>query len=384
MPVSANPKLMALPPSGIRVIHDKKRPTSLDLGIGQPAVMPDPEPFDKAAQWVREHGCPYPPYQGIPELREAVAKVYGGRFHDKPANVCVTNGSQEAIYLAIKALLEPGRDEVLVINPGYPSYSRCCDLEGIAWRAVAADPNDGFRARAHAIVDAMTPATRLVAIGSPSNPSGSLLAPEDVTTLAAELQKRSGPPVYVLVDEVYRELTYAPSGFGAMQDVYPYTLAVQSLSKSCALTGLRMGFLIGPEDAVTMATRAHMLMLMSVSLPAQRIALEIFSEPERLRANRPWYEARRATMLDATHANGLPIVDPEGAFYSLVRLPRRWRSDSLGAAYALLDEFDVVTVPGVVFGSQAEGYLRTTWAVDDRTIREGFARIGEFIRKYES
>lgn len=379
--MSANSKLAALPPSGIRIVQNKMRTTSIDLGIGQPSLMPDAGPFAIAAERVRRDGCPYPPYNGLPELRAAVAKVYGGRYHDKPDNVCVTNGSQEAIYLAIKALLEPGRDEVLIVDPGYPSYGRCCALEGVAKRTVPTEGDNGFRVRAGALLDAVGPATRMIIIGSPSNPSGSLFSAADVNELARGLSARSGEPVIVVVDEVYRELTFADEGFASMADAYPHTVVVQSLSKSCALTGLRIGFFVGPEPMVQLATRAHMLMMMSVSLPAQYVALEIFKRPDKLRAHHSWYAAQRTMMLETARAARLPIVKPDGAFYAMVRLPDRWRSDSIGAAYALLDEYDVVTVPGSVFGRQGEGYLRATWAADEVSVREGFTRLGEFVRK---
>lgn len=377
---SANPRLVALPASGLRVVQHRMRPTSLDLSIGQPSLMPDTEPFETATQWIREHGCPYPPYNGIPELRAAIASIYGGRNHTKADNVCVTNGSQEAIYLAIKALLEPGRDGVLVVNPGYPSYARCCALEGITCRTVNAHARDGFRIRAHAVLEALRPETRMIILGSPANPSGALLMQQDVDELARELTNRPGPPVIIVVDEVYRELTYGSQPYPSMADAYPHTYVVQSMSKSCALTGLRVGFLIGPEDGVSLATRAHMLMLMSVSVFSQRVALEIVRKPERLRAHVPWYVAQRASMLEAAVAGDVQIIEPDGAFYTMVRLPDRWRNDSLGAAHALFDEQDVVTVPGFLFGSQAEGYLRVTWSADPASVREGFARIGRFVQ----
>jgi aspartate/methionine/tyrosine aminotransferase len=377
---NANPRLVALPASGLRVVQHRMRPTSLDLSIGQPSLMPDTTPFEAATEWIREHGCPYPPYNGLPELRAAIATIYGGRTHTKADNVCVTNGSQEAIYLAIKTLLEPGRDEVLVVNPGYPSYPRCCALEGIACRDVKAQARDGFRIRASALLEALKPETRMIILGSPANPSGALLMQDDIDELARELTNRPGPPIMVVVDEVYRELTYASKPYPSMADAYPYTYIVQSMSKSCALTGLRVGFLIGPEDGLSLATRAHMLMLMSVSVFSQRVALEIVRKPDRLRAHVPWYVAQRASMLEAAAAGDVEIVEPDGAFYAMVRLPERWRNDSLGAAHALLDEQDVVTVPGFLFGSQGEGYLRVSWSADPTSVREGFARIGRFVR----
>ena len=105
MQLHLNPKLAAITPSAIRVMHDRKRPTSLDLGMGQPSLLPDPEPFERATQWTRENGCPYAPPAGGTELRERIVAIYGGRYCANIENVCVSNGSQEGIFLAIKALL---------------------------------------------------------------------------------------------------------------------------------------------------------------------------------------------------------------------------------------------------------------------------------------
>src|SRR5450755_2753155 len=247
-PAIANSRLLKIAPSGIRAIHDRRRATSLDLGIGEPSLKPDIAPFEAAVEWVREHGCPYTSYAGLPELRELVADVYGGKFCRAADNVCVTNGSQEAIFLAIKTLAEPGRDEVLVPNPGYPIYHKVCELEGIAWRSVDFAAADAFTPRADAILAALQPQTRLIVLASPANPTGAVMPPSEVAALARGLSARPGPPVYVLVDEVYRELTYTTEPYKSLADEYPYTVTVTSISKSCALTGLRMGFLIAPVE----------------------------------------------------------------------------------------------------------------------------------------
>ncbi|HXW77065.1 MAG TPA: pyridoxal phosphate-dependent aminotransferase, partial [Candidatus Eremiobacteraceae bacterium] len=273
----------------------------------------------------------------------------------------------------------------LVVDPGYPSYPRCCALEGVAVRAVRARPEDGFRIHADALIEALTPATRLIALGSPANPSGAVFGIEDIHTLARKLNMRSGEPVYVLVDEVYRELCFGDNvPFRSLASTYEHTIVVQSLSKSCALTGLRLGFLIGPEDIIGPATRAHTLMFMSTSVPAQRAAIEILREPETLRAHVPWYVRQRAAMLDAARQSGVDVIEPDGAFYTMVRLPDRWRNDSTAGALALLEEFDVVTVAGSVFGSGAEGWIRVTWAAPEPDVREGMSRIGGFLRKHRS
>jgi aspartate/methionine/tyrosine aminotransferase len=376
----ANSRLLNIAPSGIRAIHDRKRPTSLNLGIGEPSLKPDVAPFETAVQWVREHGCPYTSYAGIPELRELAANVYGGKFSNSADNVCVTNGSQEAIFLAIKTLAEPGRDEVLVANPGYPIYHKVCELEGITWRAVSFKAEDSFTPRADAILSALKPNTRLIVLASPANPTGAVMPPSEVAALARGLSARPGPPVYVLADEVYRELTYTAEPFRSIADEYPYTVSVLSLSKSCALTGLRIGFLIAPREIAAAAGRMHSLVLMSASQFGQRVALDIFRDPVRLRAHLPWYIQQRALMLETAKRNHLDFIEPAGAFYVLVRLPERLRRDSTAAAYTLLEKHDVVTVPGAVFASNTEGYLRVTWAAGRDAVVEGLARLGEFVR----
>jgi aspartate/methionine/tyrosine aminotransferase len=375
----ANSRLLNIAPSGIRAIHDRKRPTSLNLGIGEPSLKPDVAPFESAVDWVREHGCPYTSYAGLPELRELVAKVYGGKFFRGADSVCVTNGSQEAIFLAIKTLAEPGRDEVLVTNPGYPIYHKVCELEGIAWRSVSFKAEDSFTPRADAILAALQPKTRLIVLASPANPTGAVMPPAEVVALARGLAARPGPPVYVLADEVYRELTYTAEPFKSIADEYPHTVAVLSLSKSCALTGLRIGFLIAPPEIALAAGRMHSLVLMSASQFGQRVALEIFREPIRLRAHVPWYIQQREVMLEAAGRNLLDIIEPAGAFYVLVGLPERLRRDSTAAAFALLEEHDVVTVPGAVFASNTEGFLRVTWAAGREAVIEGLRRIAEFV-----
>src|SRR5450755_1321790 len=174
-PAIANSRLLKIAPSGIRAIHDRRRATSLDLAIGEPSLKPDIAPFEAAVAWVREHGCPYTSYAGLPELRELVADVYGGKHFRSADCVCVSNGSQEAIFLAIKTLAEPGRDEVLVTNPGYPIYHKVCELEGIAWRAIDLPADDAFTPRAESILASVMPQTRLIVLASPANPTGAVM-----------------------------------------------------------------------------------------------------------------------------------------------------------------------------------------------------------------
>jgi aminotransferase len=372
-----NARLAAIKPSAIRAIHDRKRDTSIDLGMGQPSLKPDVEPFESALRWVREHGSPYAPPGGLRELRDSVAHIYGGQHFPRAANVAVLNGSQEGIYLSIKALVDPHVDEVLLTDPAYLSYQRCCDLEGVRYRKVTLSAHDGFAITADALLDAITPATRLIMLGSPGNPTASVMEEQEIRRLARALIDRRGPPMLVAVDEVYRELTFTGRPYPSLLDHYPHAIGLHSLSKSCALTGLRVGFLIGPESCVEAVIRAHGLIMLNVNMFAQRVALDIMRDPRRLRAHHAWYAAQRQVLIESAQGNGLHIIEPQGSFYSLLTLPKTWNS-SEAAADQLLERYDVVTIPGAIFGAASEGYLRLSWVAPPDLLVQGLERIAQF------
>ena len=374
-----NPNVAAIPPSLIRAINARKRPGDIDLGLGEPTLRPDPLPFEVAAGWVREHGCPYSPNAGFAELRESIAARYGaGRFAGA-AEVCVTVGSEEAIYLAIKALIDPARDEVLIVEPCYLAYPKICGMEGIRHRMVALDAEDGFRPSAERVLGEVREDTRLVVLNTPSNPTGRVWPEGELRALAEGLEARD-PPVYVLADEVYHELYFTPSPPPSIAAFHPHSLVAGSLSKSNALTGLRLGWLLGPEAAIANAVKVHQFVNTAASTYSQRVAMEVFSRPEALGAHRAWYAAAREELLAAAERSGVEMLAPEGAFYALVRLPPRL-GDSVAAAERLLDEERVVTVPGLAFGSSAEGWLRLSWVAPPEVTAEGLARIARFLRR---
>ena len=363
-----NPSLARIEPSLIRAINARKQPGDIDLGLGEPTLRPNPRPLEEALEWVRENGCPYSPNAGFPELREAIVARYG----TPETSACVTVGSEEALYLAVKTLLDPAQDEVLIPEPCYPAYSKICALEGVRSRTVALSAESGFAPRANLVLDALRPDTRLLILASPANPTGRLWPEEELRRLAAGLSDRPGSPVWVLSDEVYRELFYTPEPPLSLAQLYPHTLVAGSLSKSCALTGLRLGWLIGLPEVITRAVTAHALVNTAAGTIGQRTALAVFRNPELLGEHRPLYAAKREVLLQAAEQYRVPIVAPEGAFYTMVHLPKE------RAAERLLDEHRVVTVPGHAFGGSAQGWLRVSWVAPDAALMEGLRRIGEF------
>ncbi|MBM3462690.1 MAG: pyridoxal phosphate-dependent aminotransferase [Armatimonadetes bacterium] len=363
-----NPRLAGLSGSLIREINSRKKPGDIDLGLGEPVMRPDPAPFTRVAEWIAANGCPYSPNAGFMELREAI-----GRYAAVDAkDVVVTHGSQEAVYLAIRAAIDSASDEVLLVEPAYPAYEKICQMEGIAHAVAPLDAASGFAPSAEAVLRAVTPKTRLVVLSSPTNPTGRVWSRAELEKLAAGLGD-----IWVLSDEVYRELYYGepPVSLAAL---HPRTLVAGGLSKSHAVTGLRLGWILASGQMTALISRAHQLITTSASTFSQRVALEVLTSFDGVAQTRANYAERRDALLAALAEFGLEHVPPDGAFYCMLRIPGG--RSSLETAFLLLERERVATVPGVAFGASAEGWLRVTWVAEPSDVREGLSRIARFFQ----
>lgn len=367
-----NPRLATIEPSLIRALAAKRRPTSIDLGLGEPTLLPQQRFIEAAAQWAGEHGLKYTVNAGDPVLRERIAAHYAFPGMAAARNVCVMTGSQEGAYATVKAMLDPARDALLVVEPAYPAYAKMAQLEGVAVQRVGMTAANGFGYDIDAILAAITPATRMIVIASPANPTGRVISRAATKRLADALLARAGAPIWVLQDELYRELTYVEDA-GSIAHHYPSTIVLNGVSKSNALTGLRIGWTIAPATAIDEITKAHTWLTSAASAFGQRVTLGIFSEPGALAEHALWYRAQCAEVLVALRESGLEFVAPEGAFYACVRLPNA--TDSVAAAHRLIDDFDVVAIPGRIFGDTLEGWLRLSWVAPIASVREGLSRI---------
>jgi aspartate/methionine/tyrosine aminotransferase len=370
-----NPRVHDISSSLIRAMHAKKRPASIDLGLGEPSLSPNLAHFDAAMRQVAERGVKYTPNAGDPALREAIARHYGYPAMDRMENVCITVGSQEAMFVAIKTLLDPARDELLIVEPAFPSYAKMAALEGIAVRSVAMSDADGFTFEAARIAAAVRERTRAIVLCSPCNPTARVISADAVDRLAHALERRGGEPVWVIHDEIYREQTFVDDA-GYFAKRYPHTIVTNSLSKSNALTGLRLGWILAPSDFVAAAIKVHAWVNSCTDTFAQYVARHVFDAPGALREHADWYREQRGKLLAALKESGLPFVAPEGAFYACVRLPED--SSSIEAADELIERCDVVTIPGVAFGASMEGWLRLTWVGPPDQVRDGIQRIAEY------
>jgi aspartate aminotransferase len=370
-----NPRVMGIATSLIREVASKKRPTSIDLGLGEPSLTPRREHLEHAMRYILEHGVKYTPNAGHPALREAIARHYDYPEMNRSHNVCVTVGSQEAMYVAIKTLLDPARDELLVVEPAFPSYAKMAALEGIAVRGVAMLEQADFEFDADRIAEAIGERTRAIVLCSPCNPTARV-APAGVTASVVRcLERRGGEPIWLIHDEIYREQTFIDDPGYFARD-YPHTIVTNSLSKSNALTGLRLGWILGPSAFVAQAVKVHAWATSCADTFAQQVALHVFETPGGVAEHATWYRERRHDLLAVLRESGLRFIAPEGSFYACVRLPEGFRS--LESAEELIDRYDVVAIPGIAFGTSLEGWLRLSWVGPAESVRAGILRIAEY------
>ena len=371
-----NARIREIGGSVIREIAAKRKPTSIDLGLGEPSLLPNMQHLEKALEHVRERGLRYTVNAGDAALRRRIAEHYHYPQLSSAENVCITTGSQEATYAVLQTLLTPGKDELLIVEPAFPSYAKMATLQGATVRSVQMNEAENFAFDPERILAAVAPATRVIALCSPCNPTGRTISADAVAALAEGLQRRPGAPVWILHDEIYRELTYTgDAGYAAQR--YAHTVVTNSLSKSNALTGLRLGWAMAPAAIAPHVVKVHAWLTSCADTFAQRVALEIFSTPDGLREHAAWYAQQRERVVETLRASGLRFIVPDGAFYACVKLPDE--ANSLVAAHVLADDYDVVAVPGVAFGACFAQWLRLTWVCSIEDFSEGLSRIGSFM-----
>ncbi len=373
-----NPRVAQIVPSLIREIAALKRPTSIDLGLGEPSLMPNMEHFEHAMTFVRRNGVHYTQNAGDVGLRERIAAHYAYPHMPDADNVCVTTGSQEAMFAVLMALLDPVCDDLLIVEPAFPSYVKMARLNGIACSIVAMREEDDFAFDAERIAAALGPRTRAIVLCSPCNPTARVISRSEVDALVAALERRGGEPVWIIHDEVYREQTFiADAGYFA--SVYPRTIVTNSLSKSNALTGLRIGWILSPREIANEMVKCHAWLTSCADAFAQQVAVHVFSTPGAVREHAAWYEEQAGLVRDVLAHSGLRFIAPEGSFYACVRLPDG--IDSVAAARVLASEYDVIAIPGVTFGASFASWLRLSWVAPIDAVRTGVERIASFAQR---
>jgi len=363
----------------------------IGFGAGEPD-FPTPEHIVEAAAAAcrdpRNHR--YTPAAGLPELREAIAAktLRDSGYEVDPAQVVVTNGGKHAVYNAFESLLDPG-DEVLLPAPYWTTYPEPIRLAGAIPIEIDTDEASGFRVTVEQLEAARTPRTRALVFVSPSNPTGAVYPRDEVEVIGRWAVEHG---IWVVTDEIYEHLTYGDHEFSSMPVVVPELadrcLVLNGVAKTYAMTGWRVGWIIGPLDVVKGATNLQSHQTSNVANVSQRAALAaVGGNLDDVARMRETFERRGRTMHSLLSAiEGVTCREPEGAFYafpSFAAIVERGEvagrpvSSTLDLAAVILEEAKVAIVPGEAFA--APGYARLSFALGDDDLGEGIRRIADLL-----
>jgi aspartate/methionine/tyrosine aminotransferase len=364
--VEVGERAQALERPGADVVH-------LEFGepdFEAPAVVRDA--LDRA---VKDGLARYTHSLGIVPLREAVAEHYWDTYRVRisPDQVLITPGTSPAMLLLFGHLLEPG-DEVVLSDPYYACYPNFIRYADGVPATVPIAEDDGFQYRPDAIRHRLGPRTKAIMVNSPANPTGAVLSPERLGAIA-------DLGVTVVSDEIYHGLTYE----GADRSVLEFTdrcFVLNGFSKRYAMTGWRLGWVVGPPDDIRSLQRLFGNFFISTNEFVQWAGVAALRHcAEDVRRQRAIFDERRRAMIAGLREIGLGVgFEPTGAFYVLANA-RRFTRDSVRFAYEILEDAHVAVTPGVAFGPHAEGYLRFSYASSVERIEEGMRRLGGFLAR---
>ncbi len=353
----------------IRQINALATPLSVNLGIGEPNVEPDAMLRELAVRAASTGSWHYTPNAGTMSLRKLLAAEGG---FNPASEICVTAGTEEALFSIFQAYVDPG-DEVLVPNPGFLAYAALARIVGATPVPYLLDAPD-WRIDSDALLRLITPKTKLILVNSPSNPLGSVVDRETLATIA-----NAGP--LVVSDEVYREIWYeaAPPSMTGLSD---NVIVVGGMSKSHAMTGLRLGWVLAKEPVMKPIVTAHQYVATCASAFSQSLAESILSDAgwnqswlARIRAQ--FRDQRETALFAIARELDAAIPPPAAAFYAFVPVPS---CDTVTFAKTLATDAAVLVIPGVAFGSAGEGFIRISYAASLDAIGTGVERVGRWLR----
>lgn len=362
----------------------------IGFGAGEPD-FPTPDLIVQAAVAAAQNPAMhrYSATNGLPALREAIAKktLRDSGFEVDPAQVLVTNGGKQALYNTFATLLDPG-DEVIVVNPYWTTYPEAIALAGGTSVIVPTDETSGYRATVAQLEAARTTRTKVLLFVSPSNPTGAVYSPAETKAIGDWAVANN---LWVVTDEIYEHLVYGDAKFASMPVLCPALVdkcvIVNGVAKTYAMTGWRVGWMIGPKDVIKAATNLQSHATSNVNNIAQfAAAAALNGDLSAVNEMKTAFDRRRKLIVaELNKVNGFVCPMPEGAFYAYPSVKNvlgrtisgKQINSSADLAALILDEVEVAVVPGEAFGTP--GYLRLSYALGDADILEGVSRIQKLL-----
>ena len=374
-------------PSKIRRMFNKalEYDRVLSFTLGEPDFTASAHVVEAGCRAIREGKTKYSENAGLLALRQAIARYLArteGLSYDPASQIVVTPGAMGALFLALKVLLNPG-DEVIVNEPCWTNYIQQIRMCGGVPVSVKTDAQRGFDLDVSAVAETITSKTKAIILNSPCNPTGAVASAETLSQLAKLAQERD---LVVLADEVYKHILFdgrTYTGFATLPGMKERTLVIDSLSKTYAMTGWRIGYAAGPEELIRNMIKLQENVSACAATPCQVAAIEALEgSQDHLKYMVEQYRLRRDYVIQRiAEIPGLSCHTPAGTFYAFINISR------LGMpceefAMKLLEEKQVVVVPGTAFGDFGEGYIRLSYATSMECLEQGLEALEEFVRAH--
>lgn len=377
-------KCKKMKPSGIRRFFDLAATMDnvISLGVGEPDFSTPWTVRKTAIETLERKRIIYTANAGLADLRKSISnyiyKKESVRYN--PDNeIIVTVGGSEAIDLAIRSIVNPG-DEVMIVEPCFVCYAPLVELMNGVPVPLVTKAEDKFKLKADEVKKAITPKTKLLILPYPNNPTGAIMTKEDLEPIAEVLKDTN---IMVLTDEIYSEMTYGRKHFSiiSLPEMKERTIYVNGFSKAFAMTGWRLGYVAAPEPVAKQMLKIHQYGIMSSPTVSQYAAITALEECENDVANMvSEYNMRRRFLVDGFNRIGLDCFEPEGAFYIFPSIESTGLT-SEEFCEKLLYEKNVAVVPGSAFGASGEGHIRISYAYSLKHLTTALERIEEFVKE---
>lgn len=380
-------KVLNLKSSGIRAFFDMANeiPDVISLGVGEPDFDTPWHIREAGIQALQSGKTFYTSNAGLQELRAAISsytKRKTGLTYNPENQIIVTVGGNEAIDLALRALLNAG-DEVIYLEPGFVSYYPCIKLADGVPVPIRLTEENRFRLKPEQLEAAVTPKSKVLILSYPNNPTGAVMEKEDLEALLPVIQKHD---LIVISDEIYGELTYGVKhcSIAGLPGMEQRTIIINGFSKSFAMTGWRLGYALGNHEIIEQMIKIHQFAVMCAPTISQYAAIEAMEQGDGdIEAMRESYDQRRKFLYHELQRLGLPCFEPQGAFYMFPNI-REFGLSSGEFALKLLKEEKVAVVPGDSFGECGEGFVRISYAASLQNLKEAVNRIFRFLSRYRT
>ncbi|MEL7566884.1 MAG: pyridoxal phosphate-dependent aminotransferase [Dehalobacterium sp.] len=358
-------------------------PDVINLGRGDPDLETPAHIVEAAINSLKAGGdsTHYTPWAGLPELRKAIAeklKKENNIIADPASEIIVTVGAQEAIFLTMMSLINPG-EEIIVPEPRYTPYDTSISLAGGVMVPVETKIEHGFEVRAEDIEKVITKKTKAILLVSPNNPTGAIISKENLEAIA-DLAERED--LLIISDELYEKLIFDDTPYHSIASfprMFERTITVNGLSKSYSMTGWRIGYLAGPKELIQPMLNLKYAVTICATGVAQKAAFAALTGPQDcIKEIVDVYQERRKVVMAGLDQLGIPYVVPKGSFYIFPDI-RKFRMSSYDFASTLLKSTGVFTFPGTCFGQSGEGFIRLSLLVPSERIKEAFNRMEKFL-----